>query len=299
MPKKNDVGRHSTRKALKRSVDEVEEAKCDRSVSSSESEDRAMDSRTHAVPSSFRSRVVPKRSRTTTVAAMVPDAEKPAKEFHLLTIAELKTFLVAAGVQIEGMKRKSEYVAAAELVANKEKDCKKEDAAITILSDDSQNQSTQTVSASANPAVVVISSSDDDEAPVLTVSRSSLVPVGGAAASTSQRTPSNNSGSIRPSAIVSARGEFLFDPVLDANGAEILVDEDYRESNDVLYGRLNIKTVGIQHYRGVIHVQEAVFLIREPRNPYDSNAVRVDNLSRIQIGHIAAKDGEHPATNLK
>jgi hypothetical protein len=242
---------------------------------------------------------LPKRGRTTTVSEMVPDAEKPSKDFHLLTIAELKIFLAAAGVQVESMKRKSEYVAAAELVANKENDSKKEDAAITIVSDDSQNQSTQTVSASANPAIVVISSSDDDEAPVLTVSRSSVVPVGGAAASTSQRTTSNNSGLIRPSAIVSARGELFFDPILDANGAEIQVDEDYRESNDVLYGRLNIKTVGIQHYRGVIHVQEAVFLIREPRNPYDSNAVRVDNLSRIQIGHIAAKDGEHIATKPK
>jgi SWI/SNF-related matrix-associated actin-dependent regulator of chromatin subfamily A3 len=34
-------------------------------------------------------------------------------------------------------------------------------------------------------------------------------------------------------------------------------------------------------------VGEYVSLVREPRNAYDGNAVRVDNLSGRQVGHIS------------
>lgn len=37
-------------------------------------------------------------------------------------------------------------------------------------------------------------------------------------------------------------------------------------------------------HRGVAHLGEYVDLIREPRNPYDRNAIRVDNLSSQQVG---------------
>ncbi len=29
-----------------------------------------------------------------------------------------------------------------------------------------------------------------------------------------------------------------------------------------------------------------VTLVREPQNPYDANAIRVDNVNGVQIGHI-------------
>ncbi|CAN0544148.1 unnamed protein product, partial [Ectocarpus sp. 8 AP-2014] len=36
--------------------------------------------------------------------------------------------------------------------------------------------------------------------------------------------------------------------------------------------------------RGVAHLGEFVDLVREPNNPYDRNAIRVDNLTRQQVG---------------
>jgi SWI/SNF-related matrix-associated actin-dependent regulator of chromatin subfamily A3 len=142
--------------------------------------------------------------------------------------------------------------------------------------------------------MVEISSSDDDKAPGFAVFGYGSGAVGGAAAVASDRRPTAN-GRVPSSGTIASTGALAFDPVCDASGTEIEMIENYRDSNDVLYGTIDIKTVGIQHYRGIIHVQETVFLVREPRNPYDANAIRVDNLSRVQIGHIAAKDGEHDA----
>jgi hypothetical protein len=366
----------STRKSKKRQVSESEESESDCSSAVSDYEERVTRGRKRSASSS----VLPKCGRTTKVAEVVL-AEKPAKDFHLLTIAELKSILTDAGVKYDKLKRKSEYVSAAESVVLKENDGNGEVACVITVPSDDDQLSTQPASTIGKPVIVVISSSDDDDQiPDLTVSRNgaqnsqasritesfsqqlsalnsdspaffsipkasksktpylvragsqalqnagfaahsgagpcfpavsqqsiasfgvghgtpafagALVTSGqGAAASLSNRTPLSQPVYIQPSAIVSARGGLLFDPVLGSNGAEIEVNEDYRESNDVLYGRIHIKTVGIQHYRGVIHLQEAVFLIREPRNPYDSNAIRVDNLSRVQIGHVAAKDGK-------
>ena len=53
-----------------------------------------------------------------------------------------------------------------------------------------------------------------------------------------------------------------------------------------LYGFLETKVVGIQYYNGYATNGEHVLVRREPANPYDSNALRVDNVQREQIGHI-------------
>ncbi|KAL9104261.1 MAG: hypothetical protein Q9163_000757 [Psora crenata] len=53
-----------------------------------------------------------------------------------------------------------------------------------------------------------------------------------------------------------------------------------------LYGVLNTKVVGVQYYRGLASSGEYVILRREPGNQYDSNAIRVENVQRAQIGHI-------------
>jgi SWI/SNF-related matrix-associated actin-dependent regulator of chromatin subfamily A3 len=58
------------------------------------------------------------------------------------------------------------------------------------------------------------------------------------------------------------------------------------ELEEVLIAQLNIKVVGCQHYHGTAHEGEYVNLIREPRNPYDRNAIRVDNLAGVQVGHV-------------
>ncbi|XP_010271899.1 PREDICTED: putative SWI/SNF-related matrix-associated actin-dependent regulator of chromatin subfamily A member 3-like 1 [Nelumbo nucifera] len=44
--------------------------------------------------------------------------------------------------------------------------------------------------------------------------------------------------------------------------------------------------VGLQYYTGRISGREMVGLVREPLNPYDSNAIKVLNTRTIQVGHI-------------
>ncbi|KAF0472323.1 SNF2 family helicase [Gigaspora margarita] len=81
---------------------------------------------------------------------------------------------------------------------------------------------------------------------------------------------------------------------LDAYRQE-LRDEEQEENDDLdddenvsyaLYGNAKTKIVGIQYYNGIINKGEAVTLIREPSNPYDKNAIRVDNIMGVQVGHI-------------
>lgn len=52
------------------------------------------------------------------------------------------------------------------------------------------------------------------------------------------------------------------------------------------YGDLHNKVVGVRFYNGYASAGEQVMLRREPGNPYDSNAIRVDNIAANQIGHI-------------
>ena len=51
-------------------------------------------------------------------------------------------------------------------------------------------------------------------------------------------------------------------------------------------GILDTKIVGVQYYSGHATPGEHVIVRREPSNPYDSNALRVENVQREQIGHI-------------
>lgn len=70
---------------------------------------------------------------------------------------------------------------------------------------------------------------------------------------------------------------------------EIDLTEDFDDDvyeNYQLYGILNTKIVGCRFYDGRATVGEYVRVRREPSNPYDSNAIRIDNVLRDQIGHI-------------
>jgi SWI/SNF-related matrix-associated actin-dependent regulator of chromatin subfamily A3 len=73
----------------------------------------------------------------------------------------------------------------------------------------------------------------------------------------------------------------------DARG-EIEITEDFDDvyTGYELYGILNTKVVGIRFYNGRFGVGEYVKVKREPRNPYDRNAIRIDNVMNDQIGHI-------------
>ncbi|KAM5574492.1 putative SWI/SNF-related matrix-associated actin-dependent regulator of chromatin subfamily A member 3-like 1 [Rosa sericea] len=57
-------------------------------------------------------------------------------------------------------------------------------------------------------------------------------------------------------------------------------------SDTYMLGFVIANIVGIQYYSGTITGREMVGLVREPLNPYDSNAIRVLNTRTIQVGHI-------------
>ena len=44
------------------------------------------------------------------------------------------------------------------------------------------------------------------------------------------------------------------------------------------------KIVGVQYYRGIATLRENLLFVRDPRNQYDKNAIRVDNVANIQVG---------------
>ncbi|OTB05505.1 hypothetical protein M426DRAFT_56783 [Hypoxylon sp. CI-4A] len=52
---------------------------------------------------------------------------------------------------------------------------------------------------------------------------------------------------------------------------------------------MDTKIVGVRYYNGMVNPGEMILCRREPSNQYDSNAIRVDNAMRIQIGHLPAK----------
>ncbi|XP_065853567.1 putative SWI/SNF-related matrix-associated actin-dependent regulator of chromatin subfamily A member 3-like 1 [Euphorbia lathyris] len=58
------------------------------------------------------------------------------------------------------------------------------------------------------------------------------------------------------------------------------------DSTTYLLGFVFANIVGIQHYSGTITGREMVGLVREPLNPYDSNAIKVFNTRSFQVGHI-------------
>ena len=61
------------------------------------------------------------------------------------------------------------------------------------------------------------------------------------------------------------------------------VDEGHGWTN---MGSLKDKIVGVRYYTGLASPGESVLVQREPGNPYDSNAIRVNNVLGTQIGHL-------------
>ncbi|KAI1767745.1 SNF2 family N-terminal domain-containing protein [Hypoxylon sp. FL1150] len=108
------------------------------------------------------------------------------------------------------------------------------------------------------------------------------------ARSSSQVSAAYDSQSIPPP---SSLGHSLQQPPRASWGVD---DDDPDQSQDQadptnlyeLYGTSDIKIVGVRYYNGVINPGERVLCRREPSNPYDSNAIRVDNVMQQQIGHI-------------
>ncbi|PLN82064.1 putative SNF2 family helicase [Aspergillus taichungensis] len=62
--------------------------------------------------------------------------------------------------------------------------------------------------------------------------------------------------------------------------------DDSSANSMMLYGEIRTKIVGVRFYSGYATIGETVILRRQADNPYDSNAIRVENVMRAQIGHI-------------
>ncbi|XP_006895634.1 PREDICTED: helicase-like transcription factor [Elephantulus edwardii] len=58
------------------------------------------------------------------------------------------------------------------------------------------------------------------------------------------------------------------------------------ELDSILFGTLRGHVVGIRYYSGVVNNNEMVALQRDPNNPYDKNAIKVNNVNGNQVGHI-------------
>ena len=69
--------------------------------------------------------------------------------------------------------------------------------------------------------------------------------------------------------------------------APFMIDDgNENENEDIIFGYFRCEVVGIRYYNGKVNDQEMVSLHREPKNKYDKNALRVDNVFGQQVGHI-------------
>nr|AAB64175.1 transcription factor [Mus musculus] len=71
---------------------------------------------------------------------------------------------------------------------------------------------------------------------------------------------------------------------------DIIPPDDFLTSDEeqdlVLFGTMRGQVVGLRYYTGVVNNNEMVALQREPNNPYDKNAIKVNNVNGNQVGHI-------------
>ncbi|ORY65041.1 SNF2 family N-terminal domain-containing protein [Pseudomassariella vexata] len=78
--------------------------------------------------------------------------------------------------------------------------------------------------------------------------------------------------------------------VLNADDDEAIdLTQDDEGPSLELYGTMDTKIVGVRYYNGVATPHELVAVRREPGNPYDENAIRIDNVMGAQIGHLGRK----------
>ncbi|KAI8473525.1 MAG: SNF2 family N-terminal domain-containing protein [Monoraphidium minutum] len=81
-----------------------------------------------------------------------------------------------------------------------------------------------------------------------------------------------------PPAAAAAHAEFEDDEAAEAEAAE--------EEQLEYLGQFKTQIVGIRYYEGKVGRNEMVKLVREADNPYDANAVRVENIRSEKVGHL-------------
>ncbi|XP_030837524.1 helicase-like transcription factor isoform X1 [Strongylocentrotus purpuratus] len=72
----------------------------------------------------------------------------------------------------------------------------------------------------------------------------------------------------------------------DLLGLDLPIVTSQAGIDDVFLGMVPGNIVGLQYYSGTVSNHEMVSLVREPLNRYDKNAVKVENASGRQVGHI-------------
>jgi SWI/SNF-related matrix-associated actin-dependent regulator of chromatin subfamily A3 len=75
------------------------------------------------------------------------------------------------------------------------------------------------------------------------------------------------------------------DPIEENDVIDLSQDPD-EGSGWVYLGAIDGKIVGIRYYDGYATMGEQVMIRREPGNPHDSNAIRINNVHGTQIGHL-------------
>ena len=93
----------------------------------------------------------------------------------------------------------------------------------------------------------------------------------------------------QPSLSLNSASQVQRDAWADADEGNEIIDlsQDVDEGFGWLcLGAIDAKIVGIRYYDGYATMGEQVMIKREPGNPYDSNAIRVNNVQGTQIGHL-------------
>ncbi|PQE03821.1 hypothetical protein CJF30_00006520 [Rutstroemia sp. NJR-2017a BBW] len=112
------------------------------------------------------------------------------------------------------------------------------------------------------------------------------------------RVSASSSSQFLSTAPTSVRDQWL----VGENGEEsdiIDLSQDVEEGFGwVCLGAIDGKIVGIRYYHGYATPGEQVMIRREPSNPYDSNAIRVNNVQGTQIGHLPRQLAEKLAPYL-
>jgi len=67
-----------------------------------------------------------------------------------------------------------------------------------------------------------------------------------------------------------------------ANAEEDDIEEGEEDEED-LYTTLATQVVGTKYYTGLVGLGEQVNLVREPTNRFDGNAIKITNISNIQV----------------
>ena len=90
-----------------------------------------------------------------------------------------------------------------------------------------------------------------------------------------------------PNQTLSQISQAAHDTWADEGNEVLVLSQDVDEGFGwTCLGAIDGKIVGIRYYAGMATPGEQVMICREPRNQYDSNAIRINNVHGDQIGHI-------------